>query len=215
MGQVSGNFGLTGGVASGKTTAARMFEALGARIIDADRIGHELLRAPQKAYHEVIHRFGNEILNPSGEIDRGRLAALAFHDLASLQELNDILHPKILERTEELATQYRAADPGAVVLVEAALIYEAGVADRFGKIIVTWCRPEQQRERLRARPKVPPEQIEPRLAAQMPLEEKRRRADYVVDCSGSMESTQAQVGTIYGELRCLAAGRQAKIENRK
>ena len=205
MRHMSSSFGLTGGVASGKTTVAGMLAALGARIIDADQIGHELLRAPLPAYREIVEQFGREVLDTSGEIDRARLAALAFSNPAHLEELNAILHPKILARIEEVAAAQRAADPAAIILVEGALIYEAGVAARFHKVIVAWCRPEQQRARLLARQGIPPEQIERRLSAQIPLEEKCRRADYVIDCSGSMEGTQAQVAAIYGELKRLAA----------
>ena len=148
-------------------------------------------------------------------LEMGCRVRCLVRDPARLQELNAILHPKIMERIEALAARHRAAAPRAVILVEAALIYEAGVADRFGKVIVAWCRPEQQRERLRARQAVPPEQIEPRLAAQMPLEEKRRRAGYVIDCSGSLENTQAQVAAVYGKLKQLAAGIQPKLESRR
>jgi dephospho-CoA kinase len=205
MRRASHIFGLTGGLASGKTTVARMFAALGARIIEADRLGHELLGAASPAYHEVLAQFGADILDPSEEINRARLAALVFAEPSRLAALNAILHPRILNRIDEIAAQYRAVEPAAVILVEAALIYEAGVEDRFAKIIVAWCRPEQQRERLLARQTVPPDQIEPRLAAQMSLDEKRRRADYVVDCSGNLESTQAQVAALYGELQRFTA----------
>src|SRR2546425_3541913 len=98
-----GYFGLTGGVASGKTTVARMFEELGAKIIDADRIGHELLRAPLPAYQEVVHRFGKEILDAGGEIHRKRLGEIVFADTEKLHELNAIVHPRIIQRVEEQA----------------------------------------------------------------------------------------------------------------
>ena len=215
MAQVSGNFGLTGGVASGKTTVAGLFAALGARIIDADRIGHELLRAPQPTYREIVQRFGFEILDREGEIDRKRLGALVFVDPLKLQALNAVLHPRILERIDRLAESFRLQDPHAIVLVDAALIYEANLTGSFAKIIVTQCRPEQQLERLMARAGLSVEEAQRRIAAQMPAEEKRRRADYVIDCSGDMESTQAQVATIYGELRSLPAGPRAKLETRK
>src|SRR5712692_9875458 len=111
-----GYFGLTGGVASGKSTVARMFEELGAKVIDADQIGHELLRAPLPAYAEVVRRFGGEVLNPSGEIDRARLGAKVFADQNGLRELNAILHPRIIERVEKLAAQCHAQAPHTVIL---------------------------------------------------------------------------------------------------
>ncbi len=198
-------FGLTGGVASGKSTVAAMFREFGARIIDADEVGHELLRHSSPAFHEVLKRFGNDILDAAGEIDRKRLGGIVFTDAAKLGELNAILHPKIIARVEELADEHSREDRGAVVLVDAALIYEAGIGGRFSKMVVAWSRPEQQIERLIAKTGLPREEAERRVAAQMPIEVKRRRADYVVDCSGSLEETRWQVREIYVRLKQLLA----------
>lgn len=196
-------FGLTGGVASGKSTVARMFEELGAKVIDADGLGHELYRAPLPAYKEIVSRFGSEILDSSGEIDRMRLGPIVFADAQRLRELSAILHPPIIERIEEQVLYYHVQEPHAVIVVDAALIYEAGIADRFLKVLVTWCRPEQQLERLITQAGLSREEAERRIAAQLPIEEKRRRADYVIDCSGKLESTRAQVRTLYSELKRL------------
>jgi dephospho-CoA kinase len=196
-------FGLTGGVASGKSTAARMFEELGAHAIDADRIGHELLLASSPAYSEIVQRFGREILDATGEINRNRLGALVFSDPEKLRALNAIVHPRIIARVEELAEQFSSRNPAAVILVDAALIFEAGIGGRFEKVIVTWCRPEQQLERLKHKG-LTREQAESRIAAQIPAEEKRRRADFVIDSSGSLENTRAQVEAIYTKLQRLA-----------
>jgi len=198
-------FGLTGGVASGKSTVAGMFAELGAKVIDADRLGHELIRSPLPAYHEIVRHFGFEILDPQGEIDRKRLGAIVFSDPQELRYLNSIVHPRVIERVEQLATAYHLQDSRAVVLVEAALHYEAGIADRFTKMIVAWCRPEQQLERLIAKTRLPREEAEHRIAAQMPAEEKRRRADYVIDCSGDLEETRAQVGELFLKLQKIAS----------
>jgi dephospho-CoA kinase len=181
-----------------------MFEELGAKTIDADRIGHELLRAPLPAYHEVVRRFGREVLDASGEIDRRRLGARVFRDSDALRDLNAILHPRIIARVEELAAEYHAADPDAVILVDAALIYEAGIGGRFKRMVVAWCRPEQQIERLMAKTGSSKLEAEQRIAAQMTAEEKRRRADYVIDCSESKENTRRQVEALYPELKRLA-----------
>ena len=196
-------FGLTGGVASGKSTVARMFEELGARVIDADRLAHELYRAPLPAYKEIVSRFGSEILDASGEIDRKQLGSMVFADGEKLRELSTILHPPIIERIEELALGWHALTPHAVIVVDAALIYEAGVSNRFAKVLVTWCWPEQQLERLIAKGDLTREEAERRIAAQSPVEEKRRRADYEIDCSGNLESTRAQVHTVHSELKRL------------
>jgi dephospho-CoA kinase len=196
-------FGLTGGVASGKSTAARMFEKLGAKIIDADRIGHELHAKSSPAYPEIIQEFGAGILDPSGEINRQRLGAEVFTDSEKLRELNAILHPRIVERVEGLAREHARQDPQAVILVDAALIFETGIGGRFSKVIVTWCRPEQQLERLMHKG-LTRQESERRIAAQMPVEEKRRRADYVIDSSGSLENTRSQVEGIFAELKRIA-----------
>ena len=196
-------FGLTGGAGSGKSTVAAMFAELGARVIDADRVAHEVIRPPQPAYHEIVREFGFEILDSQGEIDRKRLAAIVFADPDKLKFLNAIVHPRVLERIERLAEGFLLADPGAVVLVEAALLYEAGYADRFRKMIVAWCQPAQQIARLMKRMRLTHEQAEQRIAAQMPAEEKRRRADYVIDCSGDLESTGEQVVRLYQQIQSL------------
>jgi dephospho-CoA kinase len=196
-------FGLTGGIASGKSTVARMFEELGAQIINADEIGHELLRPPLSAFHQIVDRFGNQLLDATGVIDRNRLGKIVFADTGKLDELNAILHPRIIERVEELAEQFEAANPGGVIIVDAALIFEAGIGGRFRKVIVVCCRPEQQVERLMAKARLRRAEAERRIAAQIPVEEKRRRADFLIDSSGSLDSTRAQVGQIYGELKAL------------
>ena len=130
-------FGLTGGVASGKSTAARMFESLGAHVIDADRIGHEFHSPSSPAYTEIVQRFGREILDPTGEISRQRLGALVFSDPEKLHALNAIIHPRIIARVEEWAEQFSSRNPAAVILVDAALIFEAGIRNPFEKGIVT------------------------------------------------------------------------------
>jgi len=193
-------------VASGKSTVARMFEELGAKVIEADRIGHELLGSTQPPYNEIVRRFGKELLDASGEIDRRRLGAIVFSDAAKLRELNAILHPRIIERVEAEAQRYHAQDPRAVILVDAALIFEAGIGGRFAKVIVAWCPPEMQIERLMAKAGLSRKEAEQRVASQIPSDEKRRRADYVIDCSGSPEDTRKQVERLFLELRRIVAG---------
>jgi dephospho-CoA kinase len=193
-------FGLTGGIASGKSSVAGYFQDLGARTIDADRLGHSLIQPSLPAYQEIVALFGKEILDASGAIDRTRLGAVVFRDPKRLRELNAILHPRILEKSNEMAAEFLAQNPGSLVIVEAALIYEARFEDRFSKIIVTWCRPEQQLQRLLAKG-LTREDAERRIAAQMPMEEKRQRADYVVDCSGSKEDARRQVEALFPQLK--------------
>jgi dephospho-CoA kinase len=196
-------FGLTGGIASGKSTVARYFQDLGARIIDADRVGHEMIEPRKPAYEKILSHFGNDVLDSSGHIDRKKLGPIVFADPHQLHALNAIVHPHIVERVDELASGYHAADPQAVVIVDAALIFESGIGGSLRKVMVAWCRPEQQVERLMAKTGAPREEAERRIRAQMPVEEKLSRADYTIDCSGSMENTRLQVERLFEELKAL------------
>ena len=136
--------GLTGGIACGKSTVAKMFGELGAHVVDADALVHQLYRPGEEVYRELVRRFGQEIVKPGGEIDRARLAVLAF-DGGRVEELNKIVHPAVVRRQEQWMREIAGKEPHAVVLVEAALIFEAGLRDRFDKIIVVTCNAEQKR----------------------------------------------------------------------
>jgi dephospho-CoA kinase len=201
------SFGLTGGIASGKSTVAGMFRQLGAKIIDADELAHELIRAGSPTFTEIVSHFGTGILDAAGQVSRKRLGAIVFADAAERSTLNGILHPAIMARRKELVAGYEAADREAVVISDAALIYEAHIEAYFLKVIVAWCRPEQQLERLMAKTGFSREEAERRITAQMPGDEKRRRADYVIDCSGSVEETSQQVAALYQELKRIAESR--------
>jgi dephospho-CoA kinase len=216
-------FGLTGGIACGKSTVAQILAECGARVIDADRLGHEMLQPASAAYGELLQRFGPGILaedsgrpptgpvQPEGEpatqpgyaIDRRKLGAIVFANPADLQALNAIVHPHIIRRVEEEAASFEANDPDAVIVVDAALIFESGIGGRCRKVIVAWCGAEQQIERVMAKWRLSRASAEARIAAQMPLEEKRRRADYVIDCSGALQQTRSQAEALYEQLRRL------------
>jgi dephospho-CoA kinase len=196
-------FGLTGGIACGKTTVAQMFRELGAHIVDADKVGHGMLRSTSPAFPELVAAFGRGILDSAGRIDRGKLGPLVFADPAKLQQLNRIVHPRIIERIGRLAAEHCTKNLGAVVIVDAALIYETGIPGRFLKTIVAWCRPEQQVERLIAKAGMTPDEAGQRIASQMPAEEKRSRADFVIDCSDNLEDTRRQVEALYPRLQQL------------
>lgn len=199
--------GLTGGVACGKSTVAKMFADLGAQVADADSIAHELYRPGQEVYQELVKRFGQEIVKPDGEIDRGRLATVAFDD-GRVEELNKIVHPAVIRQQDRWIRELAARDPYAVAIVEAALIFEAGVKDRFDKVMVVTCRPAQKVTRFAERTGRSEADaradVERRTKAQIPDEEKARRADFVIDNSGSVEETRHQVQRIYAELKVLA-----------
>jgi len=199
-------FGLTGGIACGKSTVARFFQDLGSFIFDADRIGHKVIEPGQPAYQGVIDCFGKDILDPGGRIDRRKLGPKVFADLRQLRRLNAIVHPHIIARVKKLAAGEQERNPHAVVIVDAALIFESGLDRTLRKVIVVWCRPEQQLERLMAKSGVSRDEAERRIEAQMRVEEKRRRADYLIDCSGTLEQSRAQAEAIYQELKRIVAG---------
>jgi dephospho-CoA kinase len=197
-------FGLTGGIACGKSTVAGHFQELGARVIDADRIGHEVIEPGHDAYQQILKHFGDKLLDSDGRIDRKQLGPIVFADPQQLQSLNTIVHPRIIARSDELARAYYEADPRAVVILDAALIFESGIGRRLRKVIVVWCRPEQQLERLISKTGLSREAAELRIRAQMPVEQKLRRADYIIDCSGSKEGTRLQVEQLFLQLQALA-----------
>ena len=199
--------GLTGGIACGKSTVGKMFSELGAHVIEADTIAHELYRPGEPIYKELVEKFGDDILRPNAEIDRARLASVAF-DGGRVEELNRIVHPAVIKRQEQWMYQVASKEPYAVVMVEAALVLEAGARGRFDKIIVVTCKPEQKVERYAQRTGLPESvaraEVERRSKAQLSDEEKARKADFVIDNSGTLELTRQQVEKIYSEFRVLA-----------
>ena len=199
--------GLTGGVACGKSTVAKMFADLGANIVDADAIAHELYRPGQEVLQELVGHFGPEILKADGELDRAKLATLVF-DGGRVEELNKIVHPAVIRQQDQWMRALEEKDRYAVAIVEAALILEAGVKDHFDRIMVVTCKPAQKVARFAQRTGTSEEaaraDVERRNKAQMPDAEKAQRADFVIDNSGSVEETRHQVQQIYSELKVLA-----------
>ena len=198
---------LTGGVACGKSTVARMFAELGAQVVDADRLVHELYRKGEPVYHELVRHFGEGILREEGEIDRARLATLAF-DGGRVAELNAIVHPAVGRRQREWIEQAARGRPDAITMVEAALTLEAGGKSRYDRIIVVTCLPEQKVTRYAVRHGIAEAaartEVERRSKAQMSDAEKAALADFVVDNSGTLEATRLQVEKIFAALKPLA-----------
>ena len=199
--------GLTGGVACGKTTVARMLRERGAHVAFADDIAHQLMRPGQPVYYEVVRHFGSDIVAIDSSIDRKKLAEAAFGS-GRIQELNQIVHPAVIARqdawTNEMAAQY----PDGIAVVEAALLLEAGVGKRFDKLVVVVCSMPQKIERFARRHNLDlaaaEREVTRRMAAQLPDEEKVRAADYVIDNSGPLEELKAKVDALMAELRRLA-----------
>jgi len=195
--------GLTGGIASGKSTVASLLRDQDCMVLEMDPLGHELLEPGQSAYDEVVREFGNSILGPGDNIDRAKLGAIVFADAAKRARLNQILHPRILDVVLKwFAALDRPGGPEFAV-VEAALIVESGFHKQLDNLIVCWATPQQQIERLIARG-LTREQAQLRISSQMPAEEKRRLADEVIDCSGSMEETERQVKNVVARLKELS-----------
>ena len=202
--------GLTGGIAAGKSVVGEMFVALGAHLIQADAISHQLMQPGQAVYQDVVRHFGPGILNPDGTVNRARLAEAAFgapgtNQTSRIQELNRIVHPAVIRRQEEWMQEVGRRDPRAIAVVEAALILEAGAAKDFDRLVVVTCLPEQRIQRWAARMGVDQDtaqrEVTRRMAAQFPDEKKIEAADYVIDNSGSLDETQKKVGQVYMELK--------------
>jgi dephospho-CoA kinase len=201
--------GLTGGIASGKSLVSRIFTELGAHSIDADEIAHDLMGPGESVYDEVVQKFGNEVLNPDKTVNRARLAEIAFDKRRPrIYELNRIVHPGVIQKYEQWMESFRSREPDAIVMLEAALLLEAGLRKRFDRIIVVTCKPHQRVERWAQRLKMDEatarEEITRRMMAQAPEEAKIQAADYVIDNSGSVEETRKQVQAIYQTLRTQA-----------
>ena len=207
--------GLTGGIASGKTTVGEMFVALGARLIQADHVAHELMRPGQAVYYEIVARFGREMLNLDGTVNRAKLAEAAFGTGPEIEgkpsrvdELNRIVHPAVIRVQEAWMEEVGRKDPHAVAIVEAALILEAGVAKSFDRLVVVTCSEDVRVARFATRHKLDlpsaRKEIERRMAAQLPEKEKIKAADYVIDNSGSLEGSRKQAQEVWAQLRTAA-----------
>ena len=196
--------GLTGGIGCGKSVVAAMLREQGFLVLDADTLAHQLVEPGQPAYDDVLQEFGKGVCDASGKIDRAKLAAIVFAEPAKLARLNQIVHPRVADAQERQFTEWQRTHPRGVAVVEAALLVEAGAHNRLDRLVVVWCRPEQQIERLRERG-MSAEEAQRRIASQMPLEEKRRLAEFQIDCSGTIEDTRQQVERLAAHLRQLAA----------
>jgi dephospho-CoA kinase len=192
--------GLTGGIASGKSAVAVMLRDLGFAVLDADSLAHKLVEPGQPAYDEVVREFGPSIKDSQGRVDRAKLAALVFADHAKLDRLNAIVHPRVAEAVLRQFDEWERQGTRDAAFVEAALLVESGLHKKLDGLVVAWCEPEQQLERLAARG-LSEAEARRRIAAQMPVEEKLRLATEKIDCSGSLEETRHQVEAFAAKLR--------------
>ena len=200
--------GLTGGIASGKSAVGEMFVALGAHLVQADRIAHSLMQPGEPVYNEVVRHFGRGVLNPDGSVNRTKLAEAAFGSaeggdrVSRIEELNRIVHPQVLRSQEEWMRAISFQDPKGVAIVE------AGAGKRFDRLIVVTCDPEHRVERFASRQKIDLDtarkEVTRRMAAQLPDEEKVKAADYVIDNCGTLEHTRGEVREIWEKLKAEA-----------
>ncbi len=199
--RIAGNLrliGLTGGIASGKSTVSRCLEEAGIPVIDADEIARHVVKPGHKAYTEVVNRFGRWVLGEEGEIDRARLGALVFEDEKARKDLEAITHPEIVR---EIARRIRDFEkkPGLIV-IDAALLFESGLSQSMDRNILVTASPEVQLKRLMDRDGLTEAEARRRIEAQMPSEEKLKRADFVIDNSGTPEEAQRQVLAVLQEI---------------
>jgi dephospho-CoA kinase len=196
--------GLTGGLASGKSFVAATFASMGCLVVKADDIGHLVLEPAGEAYPHVIAEFGREILDANGRIDRRILGERVFGEPERLEKLNAMVHPPVRARIEALIRKFAASNPGGIAVIEAAILIETGSARSYDRMIVAVCREEQQIRRAIERDHLTREQVIERLHRQMPLAEKVKYADFIVDTSGTKESTVEQTRVVFASLRKLS-----------
>jgi len=199
--------GLTGGIASGKSLVTRVLRDLGAHIIDADKIVHDLLSPGEDAYNEVIGHFGVGIQLPDGSIDRRKLGDIIFNHPDERAWLNQCIHPRVFQAYQTQVHHLRERQPDAIVIMDAALLIETGYHKKMDKLIVVYAGQKDQVKRLMERDRFSLEQALARISSQMPLDEKRTYADYVIDNTGTREASEQQTREVFEKLRQEAGKR--------
>lgn len=189
--------GLTGNIAGGKTTVAKMFERLGCYTIDTDILSRRVMSPSGMAYPMVVDAFGVDIVDSEGNIDRAVLRKIVFNDDAARKRLEEIVHPAILKTEARLVGEIKGKDDRAIILTQAALCVETGAYTRFDGLIVVYCEPEEQLRRLMNRDNITREEAEKIIRTQMPIDEKLKYADFVVNNSGTSEETEKDVKRVF------------------
>ncbi|BCJ88035.1 dephospho-CoA kinase [Effusibacillus dendaii] len=196
--------GLTGGIASGKSTVSKMFRELGAPIVDADIIARLVVEPDRPAWQGIVEEFGTEILLSDRTIDRTKLGSIIFADASRRDKLNRIVHPRVREEAARQVEQFLREDPKRPILQDVPLLIETGLYKQMDKVIVVYVNEETQLQRLMQRDGSTKAEAMQRIRAQMPIEEKKKFADFLIDNSGSLEGTRQQVEQIWEELNRLA-----------
>jgi len=192
--------GLTGSIGVGKSFVGSVFVELGCRLLDADATAREVVLPGTAGLAAVVKEFGPEVLQTDGTLDRKQLGAVVFGDEQKRRRLNAILHPRIIEKQDQILQQWESEEPNGIGIVDAALMIESGGYKRFDKLIVVHCRPEVQLERLMLRDGLSCDEAQKRIDSQMPQEEKQRYADYLIDTSDGFELTRQRTKAVYDQL---------------
>lgn len=192
--------GLTGGIATGKSTVSAMLKRAGALIIDADRIARAVVKKGLPAYREIVDHFGPRVLLPDGEIDRNALGDIIFNDPQKKQLLNRIVHPRVKKEVNRQLKQIETTHPKAVAILDIPLLIEAGMHNDLSEIIVVYAPQHMQIKRLMQRDRISEADALARVRSQMPIEEKKQQATIVIDNSGTIENTRRQTLDIFKRL---------------
>ena len=198
--------GLTGSIAVGKSFVCQVLRELGCHVLDADLTARKVVAAGTEGLAEIIRHFGTDALLADGELDRKKVGAIVFADEKKRKILNSIVHPRVIETQDAWINELELADPNGIAVIDAALMIESGGYKRFNKLIVVWCEPALQLMRLMIRDNLSADQSKMRIAAQMPQDEKKRYADYLIDTSSGFDDTRIQTGKVIDQLRISATG---------
>ncbi|UOF92667.1 dephospho-CoA kinase [Fodinisporobacter ferrooxydans] len=193
--------GLTGGIASGKSTVSHMFRKLGAHIVDADVMARRVVEKGRPALQEIVHAFGPGILLEDGTLNRTKLGEIVFREEQSRKRLNEIVHPRVREEVQADTTTFLQSHPDGIVIHDIPLLFESKLEHTVQAVIVVYVSEEVQRKRLMERNNLTAEEANRRIAAQMPLREKVQRADYKIDNEGTLEQTERQANQIWNLLQ--------------
>ena len=196
--------GLTGSIAVGKSYICDVLRELGAFVLDADRTAREVVEPGTIGLRRIVEHFGAEILQTNGELDRARLGAIVFADEGKRQLLNSVVHPLVIEAQNDWLTERERENPHKIAVIDAALMIESESYQRFNKLIVVWCQPAIQLQRLISRNNLLEAEALRRISAQMPQEEKKRYADFLIDTSDGFASARMQTIEIFEQLKLLA-----------
>lgn len=193
--------GLTGSIAVGKSFVCECLREQGCHVLDADRTSRDVVAKGTDGLAEIVSKFGDEVLQPDGELDRKKMGSIVFADEEKRQLLNSIVHPRVFEAQNKWIEELENRDPNGIAIIDAALMIESGGYKRFDKLIVVWCEPEIQLQRLMARDGFDENTAKMRIAAQMPQDDKKRFADHLIDTSHGFDDTRGQVERLVDQLK--------------